>query len=224
MSMPKVSIVAIVYNVEPYLRQCLESVCNQTLKDIEIIIVYDKSTDNSLEIIREFEQKDSRIKVIIRDQKAGPAVARNMGLRLTTGEYVGFVDTDDYIDLNMFEELYNKAKQFDADISFCTANVVNSETDRIIQYPWFNNSILPEKFDNISFNENDLEDYLFQIPVNFWTKIYKRNFLFNNNIIFPEGIVYDDNPFYFNCFTLAKKIVLVRKPFYYYRMLRRVLL
>ena len=217
MNTPKVSIVAIVYNVEPYLRQCLTSLCNQTLKDIEIIIVYDKSTDNSLEIIKEFEQKDPRIKVIIREQKAGPASARNQGIRMTRGEYVGFADTDDFVELDMFEILYNKAKQFDAEISFCCGNVLNAQTDKIIQFPWFN---LPEKFQNISFNENDIRNYLFKFRVFFWNKIYKRDFLFNNNIFFPEGMVYDDDPFFYNCFTLADKIVCSDKKLYNYRLLR----
>jgi glycosyltransferase involved in cell wall biosynthesis len=85
MQNPKVSIVAIVYNVEPYLKQCLDSICNQTLKEIEIIVVYDQSTDNSLDIIKEFEQKDERIKVVIRDKKEGASIARNQGIRMTTG-------------------------------------------------------------------------------------------------------------------------------------------
>jgi len=220
MNIPKVSIVAIVYNVEPYLRKCLDSIINQTLKELEIIIVYDKSTDNSLEIIREFEQKDSRIKVIVKDKKEGPAKARNYGLSLATGEYAGFVDTDDYIELEMFEKLYNKAKKYSAEVAIALANTVQSDSCRPIPTPIFNSSALPAEFDDKTFNINDIEEYLFKIPVTFWNKLYKREFLLKNNISFEEGLVYDDQPFFFNVFANADKMVLVREKLYNYRLFR----
>jgi glycosyltransferase involved in cell wall biosynthesis len=103
--MPKVSIVIPVYNVEKYLRQCLDSVVNQTLKDIEIICVNDGSTDNSLQILEEYANKDDRIKIINKDN-GGLSSARNAGLEIATGVYIGFVDSDDYIEIETYNEAY----------------------------------------------------------------------------------------------------------------------
>ena len=104
--MPKVSIIIPVYNTAPYLRECLDSVVNQTLKDIEIIIVDDGSTDGSTEICKEYAAKDCRIKLLIQENQ-GVVVARNSGISLASAPYVGFVDSDDYIELDMYEELLN---------------------------------------------------------------------------------------------------------------------
>ena len=107
--MAKLSIIVPVYNVEKYLPKCLESLTNQTLKDIEIICVNDGSMDNSLAILKEFASKDSRIR-IIDNQHQGVAKTRNTGIEQSTGEYIGFVDSDDYIDIDFFEKLYNLSK------------------------------------------------------------------------------------------------------------------
>ena len=113
--MAKVSIIIPTYNVKPYLRECLDSVVGQTLKDIEILCVNDGSTDGSLEIIEEYARKDDRI-IVISGSNGGYGKAMNKGLHQATGEYIGIVEPDDYIALNMYEELYEKAKFYDADI------------------------------------------------------------------------------------------------------------
>ena len=113
--MNKVSIIVPVYNIEKYLAKCLDSLINQTLEDIEIICVNDGSTDNSAEILNEYAQKDCRIKIINQDN-AGLSAARNTGINAANGEYIGYVDSDDWIDLNFYEKLYNAAKDTDADI------------------------------------------------------------------------------------------------------------
>ena len=113
--MPKVSILIPIYNVEKYLRQCLESVVNQTLEDIEIICINDGSTDSSPEIIREFASRDSRIKVIDK-QNTGYGHSMNQGLKAATGEYIGIVESDDFVELNMFESLYITAKNNGAEV------------------------------------------------------------------------------------------------------------
>ena len=111
----KVSVIIPVYNTEKYLRQCLDSVVNQTLRDIEIICVDDGSTDGSIEILREYEQKDSRVKVLCqKNQYAG--VARNNGLNYASGEYVFFMDSDDYCCHELLERAVDRAKMVDADI------------------------------------------------------------------------------------------------------------
>ena len=168
--MPKVSIIIAVYNVEPYLRRSLDSVCNQTLDDIEIICINDASTDNSLEILREYEQKDKRVKVINLEQNSGAAVARNKGLDVATGEYLGFVDPDDEIVLNFYEELYKKAKEEDADIVKCKRKNIN--VDGTVYYTKLND-IIKEK-----------GKYYFSFE---WqTAIYRHQIIIDNNIRFPE--------------------------------------
>ena len=111
MKKPSISIIVPIYNVERYFRRCMNSLLNQTLQDIEIILVDDESPDNCPEICEEYAAKDSRIKVIHK-KNAGLGFARNSGLKLATGEYVAFVDSDDYVDLTMYEKLYLTAKEF----------------------------------------------------------------------------------------------------------------
>ena len=115
--MPKISVIIPVYNVEKYLPKCLDSLINQTLSDIEIICINDCSTDNSLEILEEYASKDERIKIIDLKENQGAAAARNKGLEIAKGEYLGFVDPDDYVDLNFYEELYKKGTILNSSLS-----------------------------------------------------------------------------------------------------------
>ena len=108
--MSKVSIVVPIYNVEKYLKQCIESIINQTLQDIEIILVDDGSPDNCPQICDEYAKKDSRIKVVHK-KNGGLSSARNAGIEVATGDFIGFVDSDDYIELDMYEKMYNIAKE-----------------------------------------------------------------------------------------------------------------
>ena len=112
----KVSIIIPVYNAQKYLRRCLDSLINQTLKEIEIICINDGSTDNSLNILKEYEQNDSRI-IIINQENSGIGKARNSGIKIAKGEYIGFVDADDWVDKDYYEKLYNAAKKYDSDIA-----------------------------------------------------------------------------------------------------------
>ena len=109
--MPKVSVIIPVYNTENFLPRCLESVCNQTLSDIEIICINDCSTDNSLEVLKKYP-----VKIIDLPENKGAAYARNRGIEAATGEYIGFVDSDDFVDLDFYEKLYTKAIETEADI------------------------------------------------------------------------------------------------------------
>ena len=111
MAQPKVSIIVPVYNVEKYIRRCIDSLKNQTLEDIEIILVDDSSTDSSLEICKKAAEEDSRIKVIHKVNE-GAGLARNAALEIAEGEYIGFADSDDYIDKEMYKTLYEKAEQY----------------------------------------------------------------------------------------------------------------
>ena len=117
--MSKVSVIVPVYNTEKYLEKCLNSLINQTLHDIEVICVNDGSTDNSLNILNQYAQKDNRIKIINQENKMQGA-ARNAGTQIAAGEYIGFVDSDDWIDLDYFEKLYNAATKYNLDIALAT--------------------------------------------------------------------------------------------------------
>ena len=130
-SIPKVSIVIPVYNVEEYIKQCLDSIVNQTLQDIEIIVVNDCSPANEDKIIQEFAHKDSRIKYIKLEKNVGQGEARNIGLSQATGEYFYCADSDDYLDLTLLEKAYNKAKSLDADMLFFQLTIVDCKTGEI---------------------------------------------------------------------------------------------
>src|SRR5574344_661413 len=123
----KVSIIIPVYNTEEYLDECLQSLINQTLKDIEIICIDDGSTDCSAEILHEYSLKDSRIKVL-KQRNYGQSAARNKGLMFANGEYISFLDSDDFISEDMLEKLYCKAKEQNTDITMCGITVLNSQT------------------------------------------------------------------------------------------------
>ena len=129
MSSPKISVIIPVYNTEKYLRQCLDSVVNQTLKDIEIICINDGSTDNSLQILNEYASSDNRIKLINLIANKGVSFARNFGIRLSKGRYIGFVDSDDWIDLSFYENLYLTTKKQDSDI-IAAKTIVNVKRNK----------------------------------------------------------------------------------------------
>ena len=210
--MSKVSVVIPVYNVEKYLRECLDSVVNQTLKDIEIICVNDGSTDSSLDILTEYASKDNRIKII--DKKnTGYGHSMNVGIDNATGEYLGIVEPDDYIELDMYETLYNKAKELDLDFiksDFCefqcpqNTKIFNyRELDKSKQ---FYNKILTPREHIGTFN----------VVMYTWSGIYKLEYLRKNIIRHNEtqGASYQDNGFWFQTMMFAKRGYFLDKSFY----------
>ena len=207
--MTKLSIIVPVYNVEKYLPKCLESLIKQTLNDIEIICVNDGSMDNSLAILKEFASRDSRIK-IIDNQHQGVAKTRNTGIEQSTGEYIGFVDSDDYIDIDFFEKLYNSATKSNSDIAIASIlkhknffNIYNAkytkeETAITIQ-------------DKIKLCE-DKKHFFFYA----WNKIYHSGFIKENNIKFSEGQIYEDVMFAIKALYYSNKIISVYGTKYHY--------
>ncbi len=176
--MYKVSVIIPVYNTEQYLNKCLDSLVNQTLKDIEIILINDGSTDNSQNIIDEYSAKyPDKIKSFIKEN-GGQATARNLGITKATGEYIGFVDSDDWIELNMYEELYNKALSEGLDIVCCNEYLV---TDNVKKKN-FNRLMYP----------NDINNNYIIRESGAWNKIIKRDLIINNNIFFLENRIYED--------------------------------
>lgn len=213
----KVSIIIPIYNVEKYLRECLDSVVNQTLKDIEIICVNDGSPDNCGAIIDEYAKNDPRIKVIHK-QNGGYGSAMNVGLENATGEYIGIVEPDDFIELNMYENLYDLAKLHNAEIvkSCFYDNLDTKNFKSIKKMKWGKDYELP----NEVFTSKKCPLFLYFHP-SIWSCIYEREFIDKNDIRFIEakGAGWTDNPFQVQTTCLAKRIFYTDEAYYYWRKL-----
>ncbi len=200
--MPKVSVIIPVYNAQDYLKRCLDSVVNQTLKDIEIICVNDCSTDNSINILNEYAQKYSNLKIIDCKVNGGESIARNIGLDNVTGEYIAFVDNDDEIDLDFYEKLYNKAIETNTDIVKGDVHIINYNRE------------------NKKSNINDLiKKYNSKLYFNYfwWTAIYKFQIIKDNNIRFLENYPLGGDVLFLNQAILkTNKLALIDDVFYHY--------
>ncbi len=211
--MPKVSVIIPIYNVENYLEECLNSVVNQTLNDIEIICVNDGSTDKSLAILEKYAATDKRIK-IINKENGGYGQAMNTGINNVTGEYIGIVEPDDYVELDMYEKLYNKAVETKSDFVKANYYKFSEDLEQIeIKLGWTNeyyNRVLKVKNKNLVFNN---------IHMNTWAGIYKTEFIRNNNIRYNEtpGARYQDQGFWFQTCIYADTVYFIDLPFYHYR-------
>ena len=214
--MPKVSIIIPVYNTEKYLDKCIQTLTNQTLQDIEIIFVDDGSTDNSLEIINFYAEKDNRIIVLTQNHKKQGA-ARNYGIKIAKGEYIGFVDSDDWVQSDMFEKLYNTALKNDTDITMCSSATFDENKQEFIPYTYNTLDVFKESFLDRTFTPDETYGFLFNISVSPCNKIFKRNFLENKQLYFPENIYYEDNIFFYNCWLKAHRINLLNESLYIYR-------
>ena len=206
-----------VYNVEKYLKKCLDTLINQTLKDIEIICVNDGSTDNSLAILEEYASNDERIKIITQENR-GLSGARNSGMKYITGEYVSFIDSDDWIELDTYESLYNFIISKDLDILMFPFNFYNEDTKEIYETQYTSLEVIDSSLDNKIFTFEDVKDVLFKIahsPVN---KLYNASYLKDIDAHFEEGLNYEDIAFFYPTFINTQKVSLIRKPFYFYRI------
>lgn len=200
----KISVIIPVYNSSTYLRKCLDSVVNQTLKDIEIIVINDGSTDDSKNIIEEYTVKYKNI-IFIDQENKGIGKTRNIGIKKATGEYITFVDSDDYIKENMLEEYYKYAKKHNFDL------VIGSYIKKIN-----NKEII---FENNKFKTGNVKttpQILYLIEYGPWAKLYKRETLINNNIYFDEKRKYEDMPFVSKALLKSKLIGQITEPYYYY--------
>ena len=216
----KVSIIVPIYNVEKYLKKCMDTIIHQTLKDIEIICVNDGSTDKSRKIIEKYAKKDPRI-IILDKENGGLSSARNAGMKIARGEYLGFVDSDDWVDKTMFEKLYNNAKQFDSQMSICAVHKYDDRTKKLLyDDPYFTLGYFDESFDNRTFNHHQTLDFMFDVCVMAWNKIYKREFIEEHQIFYPDGLIFEDGPFFFAGYLKMDRVSLVRDFLYYYRINR----
>ena len=208
----KISILVPIYNVEKYLKECLDSLITQTIEDIEIICINDGSTDLSLQILNEYQIKDKRIK-IINKENSGYGASMNIGLEKANGKYIGIVESDDFVKNTMFEDLYKIAIQKDADIvksDFYCYTTVNNHARKAGRI----SKLITNKIINAESHPK-----LLKMQPSIWSAIYKRDFLNANNIRFLEtpGASYQDTSFSFKAMALAKKVVLTDKSYLYYR-------
>ena len=203
--MIKVSIIVPVYNVEEYLNKCLESLVNQTLKDIEIIVVNDGTKDNSQKIIDDYAKKYPKLIKSYKKENGGLSSARNYGLKYAKGEYIAFVDSDDYVEHDMYEKMYNKAKTNDFDIVACDLYYIYSNKKE--------NAYSQVKCDIM--DKNRIKKAMLNIYPAAWNKIYKKE-LFNNDIRFKEKVWFEDVEFLYRLFPYINSIGVVKEPLYNY--------
>ena len=214
------SVIIPVYNVENYLNECLDSVTSQTLEDMEIICIDDGSTDNSPDILKEYSKKDKRIKIITKEN-GGQATARNLGIKEAQGEYIAFVDSDDFIEPTMFEKLYTKAKDNNLDIAMCKIATYDNQTEEIKDNVWYYMLGVFRDFEKDIFNHKDTKEFTCHIAVTPYNKIYKTTLLKENNILFPEGLIFEDEKFFYDTYLRAKRVSIVDEFLYYYRINRK---
>lgn len=207
----KISILVPIYNVEKYLRQCLDSLVNQTLKEIEIICLNDGSTDSSPDIIKEYAKNDSRI-IIVNKKNSGYGDSMNKGLKKATGEYIGIVESDDYIELNAFERLYDLASRFDADV--VRGNYFYFKGGENEKYCYVDSHDTNRIVDPAS------RTWIFYQAPAIWSAIYKRDFIKKNNISFlpTPGASYQDTGFNFKVWATTHKAVFTDEAFLHYRL------
>ncbi len=209
---PAITLLVPIFNVEKYLDQCLESARTQTLENIEIICINDGSTDSSPEIIRSFMDKDPRFKMIDKPN-SGYGISMNMGLRAARGEYVGILESDDFLDACALERMYAQAKAHDADVVKCDFYLYwSTPEERDERFGWVTSEtagvVNPQEYHDI-----------FYLKPAIWSAIYKRSFIEQNDICFLEtpGASYQDAGFNFRTWASATRVVLMDEAFLHYR-------
>ena len=208
----KVSVIIPVYGVEKYIRKCLDSIVNQTLKDIEIICINDCTPDNSFEIAREYAAGDSRFVLIEHETNQGQGIARNNGIAAARGECIAFVDPDDWIEPDMYQSMYDALKKYDADMVE-TKFFVHYESSGEVK------KLRPDfRFPrNKSFNCHSIsKKYLFKGALGATNKLIKSDFIRQNNILFGDGTFHEDMIFSVKCRLLANKIYFCDRNLYHY--------
>lgn len=204
---PLISIIVPVYNCENYLSRCIESIINQTYKNIEIILVNDGSTDSSGAICLNYQASDNRI-VYLHQENRGQSSARNAGLDVSKGEYIGFADSDDYLQPDMIEQMYLCALKHNADMVACNHHQELESGERLLT----ESSEVSQIFNSSQAMKSMFIDNKISAAV--WDKLFSRNLI--QEIRFPVGYVCEDIPFVYNCVVKAKKIVRIDLPLYVY--------
>ncbi|MDD5020567.1 MAG: glycosyltransferase family 2 protein [Endomicrobiaceae bacterium] len=206
-----ISIIIPVYNAEPYLKQCLDSVISQTFKNIEIIIINDYSTDNSSQIIETYKKTDNRIISIHLKKNAGAGSARNEGLKIATGKYIVFIDSDDWVTPDYIEVLYNNIEKYNCDMISANFYIYDNKTGYIQQAE---NS---KDLYNTNFNSLEKKRYFLLLNNNYiWIRIYNKDFLKKNNIYFKLNKL-EDSLFLWEIALSSDNFMFIDETIYYYR-------
>lgn len=210
LTQPKISILIPCYNVDKYLDQCIESVLNQTLKEIEIICINDGSTDKTLEIIKKYKNLDSRIEIIDKEN-TGYGDSMNRALDKAQGEYIAIVESDDFIEPDMFQTLYETACCENTQITRSCYYEYKNGLDTVVTNDW-----VPK---NYTHNPNIVTAAYWQAPA-IWAAIYNRRWLNENNIRFlrTPGASYQDTSFIFKCYACCDRFIMIDKVFLHYRI------
>lgn len=202
----KLSVIVPVYNVELYLEKCVNSILEQTFKDFELILVDDGSSDSSSQICEAYK-RDERV-IVIHKSNGGLSDARNIGIRQSKGEYLSFIDSDDWIDKDMFLEMLQAVSETDSDIVVCGHRVV-TVSGEVEETVVFKNDMVLSRTDATKLILKD-ED----IPSFAWNKIYRKNLF--DTILFPKGRIYEDTATIYKCFNLANRVTIINRVFYNY--------
>ncbi len=211
---PAVSVIVPCYKVDKYLKQCLDSIVNQTFENIEIILVNDGSPDNSLQICQAYALKDSRIVVIDQDN-SGVSVARNRGIEVARGDYILFVDPDDWLDLAAIEKLYQKAVRLNLDVLLFSSYKTNETGLSIESFRNFGFEIPSAGF----FNPNEVTFEVYSsLPVPPWSYLVLRKLIVEHSITFPVGISFEDDIFSRKLFFFSKRVGNLKESLYFYRV------
>lgn len=197
--MAKVSVIVPVYNVEKYIRKCLDSLVNQTLEDMEIIVVNDGSKDASIDIVKEYVEKYNNIK-LYEKENGGLSDARNYGLQFATGKYIAFLDSDDYVDVNLYKRMYEKSKKEDSDMVECNFYWT---------YDKKNKKDIGQKY-------KGQKEMFEKARVVAWNKLYKKEVLDNAKVQFPKGLRYEDVEFFYKLIPHIENVSFVKEPLIYY--------
>lgn len=212
-TLPVISVVIPVYNSEKFLRQCLDSVINQSYKFIDIIVIDDGSNDNSLFILKEYSQKDVRIR-FFSQKNQGLSITRNRGIKLAKGDYISFLDSDDWLEIDAYEKLVNCIKSYDIDLLIFNLKFFYQEkqcySDNVFQFDKYN---LKENI----YHSWEWKQQIIKIAPYAPLKLYNKKFLIKNNLSFSPGLLFEDAPFHFQCISLAKNIFILDKCLMYYR-------
>ncbi len=212
------SIIIPTYNVEDYIETCMNSVVNQSLDNFEIICIDDCSTDSTVEILKRYQRKYENIRIIENNKNRGPGYSRNMGLEVSNGDYICFIDSDDWIEDNSLEHLYNTAREDDLDLLFYKLTNYDNDTGEYFKSDNYSLSILKE-YENKIFNYHDLDpNIIYSISVTPHGKLYKRSLIIDNNIRFLEDKFYEDNVFFNDIIFKAENVSVID----YYPYIRRI--
>jgi len=199
--MVKVSVIVPIYNSEKYLKKCIDSLVSQTLDDMEFILINDGSTDGSDEIIKSYN--DSRIKYFKRTNH-GIGATRNFGIDKANGEFIGFLDSDDYVEPDMYLKMYNECVNKNLDIVICDHYIENGDNKDILKFIDFGVTSL-----------NDSPNLLLDINLAPWNKIYSKK-IFSSDTYYPTGVKYEDTPWVALMFSRAERIGKLNEPLYHY--------